>query len=285
MREGKTSTTANVVSLLRALASLPDTPYRAGSDPVARELLPLPYSALLDAVARAPLLLGPVRLASLGLLDHIALRTAAIDREIELAAEAGLEQLVVLGAGLDARAFRLDALSRATVFEVDYPATHAFKRERSRSLEPRCRELRAVAVDFARDSLAERLAQAGHETERPTIWVWEGVTPYLPIPAIQSTLSVVGERSASGSVLCVTYITPELAAVPIVPHALMRLAFDIIGEPIEGILSEDQMTTLLGAAGFRVQRDTGSRAWAADFKRGRLSRIQILEQLAVAVRS
>ena len=151
---------------------------------------------------------------SLGLVEHLALRTLAIDRVVAASVAKGADQVVILGAGLDARAWRMDAMARAVVFEVDHPSTQRFKRERlgSRtSAGERARaDVRFVEVDFERESLAARLAEAGHDVRRATTWIWEGVTPYLAPEATRATLAIVAVRSAPGSVLAVTYATPSM---------------------------------------------------------------------------
>jgi hypothetical protein len=70
------------------------------------------------------------------------------------------------------RAHRLPGLELVDVFEVDHPATQAYKRRLAGGLPLL---VRYVAVDFERDVLAQRLADGGHDGARPTLWIWEGV--------------------------------------------------------------------------------------------------------------
>ena len=146
------------------------------------------------------------RAISFGVVDHCELRSLAIDAVVVDALERDVPQFVILGAGLDARALRLAAASRATVFEVDHPATQRYKRARVPVGE---RAARFVAVDFERDSLNDRLAEAGHDVSRPTVWVWEGTTMYLAPEATRATIDVVARRSAPRSVLAVTNLRPR----------------------------------------------------------------------------
>ncbi len=121
----------------------------------------------------------------------MALRTLAIDGALVEALKRGATQLVILGAGLDGRAFRMPELKDVRVFEVDHPATQAYKRERLAALTPTASNVAFVAVDFERDSLNDALAAAGHRAEVPTVWVWEGVIVYLTDAALRATLNVV----------------------------------------------------------------------------------------------
>jgi methyltransferase (TIGR00027 family) len=225
-----------------------------------------------------------INAASFGLVDHIELRTHAVDEAAHAAIDAGARQLVTLGAGLDARAWRMDGLSEVTVFEVDHPATQSYKRARVASLQSRAREVHFVPIDFERQSLDDVLAAAGHDPAVRTAWIWEGVTPYLGIEAVRSTASTVARRSASGSRLAVSYATPQVVQAPlaIVRPALMGLR--LIGEPMVGRIATDAMHAELRAVGFSVLHDTAPSQWAATYG-GRRKRILLInERLAVAQR-
>ncbi len=258
-------------------------------DDHARALLPAWLRYPLRALEVEPRLLSAARLASLGLLDHVSLRTAAIDDELRTALARGARQLVILGAGLDARAYRLHDLHDVTAFEVDHPSTQAAKRSRLGSTEPTARSVTFVGVDFERDSLADRLAGAGHDVEQPTAWIWEGVTPYLRAEAIDATLQVLEARSAAASTLLTTYLTPSLVElalpVEIVPKPILRASFSAIGEPIESAFEPDELRALLAAKSFELTSDSGSRDWAARFLVGEPPRVVVSERLAVATRT
>lgn len=175
-----------------------------------------------------------LRLGSLGLADHIALRTAAIDDALRDACAARTAQVVILGAGLDARAWRLAALSDAVVFEVDHPATQRLKGSRVGALD-HAREVPFVAADFKRESVADRLAKEGHDAARDTFWVWEGDVMYLPSAAVRASLDAVRARSAPGSRLAVTYGTREDTVWLDRFSRTVTLGFQILGEPLVGL--------------------------------------------------
>lgn len=233
VRDGAPSLTAIFVAAARGAA---------GVDPFAERLVP-------RAIVRAG------SLASVGLVAHLRLRTRAIDDVVREDAVRGITQLVILGAGLDARAWRLEETKATTVYEVDHPATQAFKRRRLGASTALAREVVFVGVDFEKDDLEERLASAGHDASRPTTWIWEGVTPYLTASAIDGTLAIVARRSAAGSSLSMTYITPVLGDVPPVFRPLVRPAFRVLGEPLRGIMAIDDATVALTKHGFAPIRD------------------------------
>jgi len=169
-------------------------------------------------------------------------------------------QLVVLGAGLDSRAWRLGELADVDVFEVDHPQSQLDKRERVGDRPPTSRSLRYVPVDLASDRLADALGPAGHRTDAATTWVWEGVVPYLDRADVTATVAAIAERSAPGSALIVNYQAPSVGA------GLGRVAARAMtagarrpslwrDEPRRSAWTPAAMRSVLTAAGFTVDCD------------------------------
>jgi methyltransferase (TIGR00027 family) len=173
-------------------------------------------------------------------------RTVAIDDAIRAL---GAPQLVILGAGLDGRAWRMPELRDAIVFEVDHPDSQREKRSRASSLTRAAREVRFVPVDFERDSLDEALAAAGHDPLRPTTWVWEGVVMYLTPADVERTLGLIARRSAAGSRLVVAYHAPALLL------RFLGVFTRRLGEPLRSTFTADAMRALLARHRFEVVRD------------------------------
>ena len=151
--------TAGFVAWARGVASARPLVQPALHDEAARHLLPAEVSWTIPTPERpwSWATQQALRAMSGGLVDHLALRTTAIDRALTEALEAGVLQVVLLGAGLDARPYRMPGLSKAVVFEVDHPSTQRMKKERCAGLKVEARELVYVSVDFARDSLDQAL--------------------------------------------------------------------------------------------------------------------------------
>ena len=277
------SLTALVVACARGVANV-SAGSKAPVDAIADRLVPAPIGALMRAAQRAAgrsvHLDRALRAGSLGLVDHVTLRTAAIDAVVVSCAER-VAQLVILGAGLDARAWRMPQLAAATVFEIDHPSTQAYKRARTAGARSRARKVTFVGVDFERDDLGVRLAASGHDSALPTMWIWEGVTPYLTPEALAGTLDVIGERSSPGSVLAMTYGTPDLVDGFRLLHPLVRPAFRLLGEPLEGLIETSAAMRLLRARGFEVEDDSGAPDWAARVG-ARRPPVVVAERLLVA---
>lgn len=252
MREGHASGTAKLVACWRALADAGVTSVPGFRDPAARHMLDRRWQRLLEYAAAYARRLKPLaRRDLLQHLDMIVLRVAYIDA---LLAELKPAQVVILGAGLDTRAWRLPVLQGVRVFEVDHPATQAYKRERAAGLAPPLAQHTFAAVDFPRDDLAGALAAVGFDPNVPTCWLWEGVIMYLDDAALRGTLQVLRKLSAAGSTLIAHYHQPGPAdRVAIV----RKLVLSWLGEPQIGLRTSSALRGELERAGFEVASDAG----------------------------
>jgi methyltransferase (TIGR00027 family) len=162
----------------------------------------------------------------------------------------GVTQYVLLGAGLDSFAYR--STSGVRVFEVDHPATQAWKRRTLADAGITLPDqLTMVPVDFETDSLADRLADSGFDPASPAVVSWLGVIGYLTIDAIDHTLDVVG-GFAPGTDIMIDYILPHGmrdANGDLYVEQVSRVAAQR-GEPWLTFLSPDDMTVLLAKHGF-----------------------------------
>jgi methyltransferase (TIGR00027 family) len=248
-----------IVAYWRTLGDLGLTSVPGFSDPAAAKLLDGPLWRLLlrgaAALARDPQREAARRVRPY--VDGLVLRVAFIDAVIQAS---GVRQVVILGAGLDTRAWRLPALRGARVFEVDHPATQAYKRAHLARLGPPLAEVRFVPVDFTRDDLASALKGAGHDPGAPSVWAWEGVIMYLGDAALRSTLGAVRRLSPPGSKLIAHYHEREASA----SAALFRtLLLASLGEPQIGIRAQQAMRAEIERAGFRLIEDAGLAEQAA----------------------
>ena len=249
MKPGQESQTAVMVCAARAAAH-GRTGVVAFSDPTALALLPEDARQRVVRFRSGVPPSGPLERVRNAFLEKrskmMVARTVAIDQAIRAA---GSPQVVILGAGLDGRAWRMSELALVTVFEVDHPDSQKTKRERARSLPPAARDVRFVPVDFTRDRLDDALAAAGHEPARPTTWVWEGVVMYLTRADIEATLRVLEARSAPGSRLIVVYHSPSAL------RHLFGFFLRWVGEPFRSWFTAGEMLTLLAGFGFAVVQD------------------------------
>lgn len=184
-------------------------------------------------------------------------RTVAIDEAVRDHAH---PQLVIVGAGLDTRAWRLSELAEVDVTELDHPASQHDKQDRIGDRPTLTRTHRFQPADLAVSDLADALESAGHDADVPTTWLWEGVIPYLRRADVVRTLQAIAARSARGSTLIVNYQTPSLRARSgrMLAAAFARLGgvrTVTAGEPWRTLLSPGDAARLLADAGFGLQTD------------------------------
>ncbi|GHE97243.1 class I SAM-dependent methyltransferase [Streptomyces fumanus] len=134
----------------------------------------------------------------------IVIRTKFLDDLLRRACASGVRQVVLLGAGMDSRAFRMDWPEGTRLFEVDTAAPLDFKASvlRQEQAVARCERI-TVAVDL-REDWPGALAAAGHDPASPTVWIAEGLLIYLPEDAVESLLARISALSATGSCLGLT---------------------------------------------------------------------------------
>jgi methyltransferase (TIGR00027 family) len=197
----------------------------------------------------------------------IAVRTRFAEDALAAAVESGVTQLVVLGAGLDTYAWRGAMRERIRIFEVDHPATQAWKRQRLVEAAlpfPPC--LTFAPVDFEKDTLGAGLEAAGFDPAAQTFFTWLGVVPYLTEDAIRSTLGFIASVP-NGAHVVFDYsnppdaLTPEMRAL----HDARAARVAELGERWTSFFDSDQLRSQLIATGFKTVEDLGPREIAARY--------------------
>ena len=145
---------------------------------------------------------------SRGLVRWVAVRTRFLDELVDRAVADGVRQVVIVGAGLDARAFRLELPRDLTVFEIDHAEVIAFKQRMLDEHEfmSTCRR-RVVVADLVTDDWLQRLIDSGWTPSQPTVWVAEGLLVYLNHQERTRLLTQLAAASLLGSVLGATLST------------------------------------------------------------------------------
>jgi methyltransferase (TIGR00027 family) len=218
-------------------------------DPVVGRLVGVPESEAEAACDR------PRRL-------FFAARARFAEDRIADSAAAGVGQVVVLGAGMDTFADR-NPHPGVRVFEVDHPATQAWKRRRL-SEAGIAEAATFVPMDFEKDSLAESLAAAGFDRERPAVFTWLGVVYYLTSDALRATLDYIAGQAPPSTVVF-DYLTqpdtePDRADLQ---RRADRLA--AAGEPWNGLLTPDSVAAELRDHGFSDLDDRSAVAVVGEY--------------------
>lgn len=159
------------------------------------------------SVART-LLIRATERSGPGLWANLACRKRYLGDKLTQALP-NIDAVVILGAGLDTKAYRLARHSAIPVFEVDLPANVERKRGVvRRALGAAPDSIHLVPVDFEHDDLATELARHGHRSEHRTFFIWEGVTQYLSADGVASTFQSL-RSAAPGSRLAFTYVRSD----------------------------------------------------------------------------
>jgi methyltransferase (TIGR00027 family) len=144
-----------------------------------------------------------------GLVAWIAVRTRFLDDVLLSACAGGCRQVVILGAGLDARGFRLDLPARTRLWELDLADILAFKETvvAAEGWRARCRRS-TVTVDLSED-WGRPLTAAGFDPNQPVVWLAEGLVAYLPEDVRDALIRRAAELSVPGSRMGLTLAAPE----------------------------------------------------------------------------
>jgi methyltransferase (TIGR00027 family) len=145
-------------------------------------------------------------------MGFLTVRERHIDEYLTACLATGVQQVVILGAGYDARAYRFDEFKHGVkVFEVDHPATQQAKLKRLRKIfEAIPSHVTYVPIDFNTQTLEQRLPDCGYDEHARTLFIWQGVTQYLTLEAVERTLTFVVKHSAPGSSIIFDYMYTSL---------------------------------------------------------------------------
>jgi methyltransferase (TIGR00027 family) len=203
-----------------------------------------------------------------GMRLFIAMRSSVAESALRAGVEdRGVRQLVVLGAGLDTFGYRNPFADRLKVFEVDHPATQAWKRRRLSdarvALPP---SLVFTPMDFEREGLLDRLTDAGFDPAQRTFFTWLGVVPYLTKPAISATLAIVAGL-AGGAEVVFDYSDPPASLDPEAhaSHQARAARVAALGEPFLSYFEPASLHAELAGLRFDHIEDLGPQGLLARY--------------------
>ena len=208
MKESKPSFTAEFNALIRSIETEKPENERLCFDPYARAFVGNTLKTISNIMPLRQLGLWYIEKKHPKYLDCNPARTRYIDAYVDSCIDDGIEQLIILGAGYDSRAHRIGRLKeKVTVFEVDLPATQklkAVKLKKLNGLHPN--DVVYVPINFNNDALSQKMPEYQYDRDKKSLFVWEGVTPYLTADAVDETLEYVANNSAPGSFIIFSYI-------------------------------------------------------------------------------
>jgi methyltransferase (TIGR00027 family) len=200
--------------------------------------------------------LGNVGILLLGMGNSTRARVRYFDDFVTTSLDKGLEQLVILGAGYDTRAYRIEGLhgkGNIKVFEVDHPATQRVKTEKIKEIFGELPEhVVYVPIDLMTEKLGEKLVGNGYDRSKQTLFLMEGLLMYLPPAAVDEILSSIVNNSAKGSAIIFDYY-PQSMVDRSSELEVGRITHDYlakIGEPLLFGIKEGMVEEFLTERGF-----------------------------------
>lgn len=258
MKEGKASKTAENVAAFRALESFKPTNERILDDHYAVQFL----SGIYGAIAKFRFLLSSRLLVKItdwyisnfipGGINFDVVKARYIEDYLNQCIEDGIEQLVLLGAGYDSRAFRFNALKeKVKVFEVDHPDSQRVKKEKVKRIFGSLPDhVIYVSFDFDHGKLDEKLFESGYSKNRKTLFIWEGVIYYLTAEAVDETLAFIANNSGEGSSVIFDYAFESFITGRVKEAEKMIRKLAQLGEPLIFGIKEGTVEEFLSKRGF-----------------------------------
>lgn len=214
-----------------------------------------------------------------GFHEHLISRTRFIDDLVKKNSASGVEQYVILGAGYDSRAHRLELPSSLRIFEVDQPEVQARKRSKLPEELFNSENMTYVAVDFTHQSLTGQLMNAGFDQNKSTVFTLEGVSQYITKEALSSTIKEVAALTQrASSTFFISYVSelfdknPEACFGKGYPNAEKRAKLIMygsakVGEPWISFYGAEEIENVLSQNGYSVKenvtlKDLNSRYFA-----------------------
>ncbi|MCL5995504.1 MAG: class I SAM-dependent methyltransferase [Chloroflexi bacterium] len=253
MKQNQSSTTAEGMALVRAIESSRPAGQRICYDPVARSLI----NGFSYTMSKLVIDSGIYARISQGALEFITARERYIDDYLKACLSEGLDQVVILGAGFDTRAYRIPGIEKTRVFEIDHPATQEVKLKKLKKvIAPLPDHVTFIPVDFNTQTLGERLPASGYDEHGKTLFIWQGVTMYLTAEGVDSTLAFIANHAGPGSAVIFDYFYNEFLRDTSRPEVKrLRRTMQVIGEEHIFGIDEGQLEPFLTRRGFRDVRN------------------------------
>ena len=188
--------------------------------------------------------------------EYLIARTAFFDDIVEQALRENIPQIVFLGAGYDSRPYRFkDLIKETSIFELDIHTTQQRKKELLHQANISLPEqLIFVSINFNKDTLSDVLFQAGYDKNQKSLFIWEGVTYYLPARVVDDTLNFIKSNSPSGSTICFDYSSrwPEMLDSFGVRELMEFMKRNHPGEPTQFGIEKGKIGSFLSDRGYKI---------------------------------
>jgi len=249
MKKNQSSRSAEGVAYFRAIEAQRPVSERICDDSYARALIP---GVILYSLFKLMINSGIYERIAPGATAFIVCRERYIDDFLKASLREGFDQVVILGAGLDTRAYRIKGIEKTKVFEIDHPATQEVKLTRLKKIiNPLPDNVTFVSVDFNTQQLSERLQNSDYKEQGKTLFIWQGVTYFLTQEGVDNTLNFISNHSGNGSAVIFDYFYNETLHDTSNGYGkMMNKAAKVSGEKYMLGIDQGQIETFMNQRGF-----------------------------------
>lgn len=250
MKKNQSSKSAEGVAYFRAIEAQRPVSERICYDPYARALIP---GVILYSLFKLMINSGIYERIAPGATAFIVGRERYIDDFLKASLLDGVDQVVILGAGFDTRAYRIPGIEKTQVFEIDHPDTQAVKLDRLKKvINPLPSYVTFISVDFNTQQLGERLQSSGYNEQGKTLFIWQGVTYFLTQEGVDNTLDFIANHSGDRSAVIFDYFYNETLHDTSNGYGkMMNKAGKVSGEKYMFGIDQGQIETFMNQRGFQ----------------------------------
>jgi methyltransferase (TIGR00027 family) len=278
IKRNRPSATAEVMALNRAVESLKTEDMRICYDPYAIRFIERPdYLKLLELMScnpqKAMAIIEEEERLFPGVYNTTLARVRYFDDFVRASASEGIEQIVLLGAGYDSRAYRIEELNgNVKVFEVDNPATQMVKMEKIREIFGGLPDhVVYVPVDLVVDDFGQRLIDCGYKRSQTALFVMEGLVYYIPPRIVDEILYFIARNSGKGSKVIFDYLPESVVDGTCTQEAGKNLRHKVQqqGEPFQFGINKEMIEMFLAKRGFSQIRNVSSEDYKKAYFHGK----------------
>ncbi len=206
-----------------------------------------------------------------GATNSLVARVRFFDDVVKSSINEGLEQLVIVGAGYDTRAYRIEGLHKTHVFEIDHPATQKIKINNIKKIfKSRPNHVTYIPLDLEIDDFGKKLLETEYDSSKETLFILEGLLMYISPETVDKILSFIVHSSVKGSSVLFDYIPSSVVDCTCELEAGQNWQKGVTaaGEPFKFGISEGSIESFLNQRGFKMIRNMTSEDYKKAYFQG-----------------
>ncbi|MBP7880784.1 class I SAM-dependent methyltransferase [Acinetobacter sp. NIPH 1852] len=277
MKDGQSSRTAEAAAALRA-NHFQNAENPVFADPFAFELTSKGWQKLLTTTPTVKMMNSPVFNRTLGLLTgQVVGRSRYAEDQLYAAIDRGVQQYVLVGAGLDSFILRQAQYYPALkIFEVDHPDTQTAKQKKLKEFGDIPTNVEFVAIDFEKESIADALTRSSFQQEQAAFFSWLGTTHYLEPQTTLNTLASIAIIAAEGSEVVLDYSIDyrQLQGIERLGSLFVSQFTGFLKEPLRGQFRTKTLHQAVEKMGYDVVEDLSGDGLSERYFHNRPDRIR-----------